>query len=47
MGVIEGKDMTTEAAITKLMNVLGAKTNREQKLRELNHSIAGECSFKN
>jgi L-asparaginase len=47
MGVIEGKDMTTEAAITKLMNVLGTSTNKELQLRELNISLAGECSFKN
>lgn len=47
MGVIEGKDMTTEAAITKLMNVLGSNSDRNQKVQEMMLSIAGECSFKN
>ncbi len=47
MGVIEGKDMTTEAAITKLMNVLGSNSDHHQKVQEMMLAIAGECSFKN
>jgi L-asparaginase len=47
MGVIEGKDMTTEAAITKLMNVLGSNSDHNQKVQDMMLSIAGECSFKN
>ena len=44
VGVIGGSDITTEAAITKLMFVLGQESDHEKKLLFLNNSIRGEIS---
>lgn len=43
-GVISGKDMTTEAAITKLMFLLGQGLRREEIKMHLNKSLSGEIT---
>jgi L-asparaginase len=43
-GVVSGKDMTTEAAITKLMFLLGQDLDQEEIKLHLNKSLIGEMS---
>jgi len=43
-GVISGKDITSEAAITKLMHLLGISGSRKEVVRNLSRSLAGEIS---
>lgn len=43
-GVVSGKDMTVEAAITKLMFLLGQDLNTDEVKMHLNKSLRGEIS---
>ena len=43
-GVISGQDITTEAAVAKMMVVLGGTHPREKAERMLTHSLCGELS---
>jgi L-asparaginase len=43
-GVISGKDITSEASVTKLMHLLGRYSSREEVTQSLNKSLAGEIS---
>lgn len=42
IGVLSGGDITTEAAITKMMFLLGRETNKDRLKHQLTHSLAGE-----
>lgn len=43
-GVIGGKDITSEASVTKLMYLLGRYTSNEEVIENLRKSLAGEIS---
>ncbi len=43
-GVVSGKDMTTEAAVTKLMFLLGQSLSMEELKMHLNKNMSGEIS---
>jgi L-asparaginase len=43
-GVVSGKDITSEASVTKLMHLLGRYTSKEEVIKSLNVSLAGEIS---
>lgn len=43
-GVVSGKDITSEASVTKLMHLFGRYKSREQVVQSLNKSIAGEIT---
>lgn len=43
-GVISGKDITSEASVTKLMHLLGRYHSRDQIVESLKISLAGEIS---
>lgn len=44
VGVISGYDITSEAAITKMMFLLGNETDRNQLIKKLNVNICGEMT---
>lgn len=43
-GVVSGKDITSEASVTKLMHLLGRYSSREKVEQSLNRSLAGEIT---
>jgi L-asparaginase len=43
-GVVSGKDLTSEASVTKLMHLLGRYSSKEKVIQALNKSLAGEIS---
>ncbi len=43
-GVVSGKDITSEASVTKLMHLLGRYSSREDVINSLNVSLAGEIT---
>jgi L-asparaginase len=43
-GVVSGKDITSEASVTKLMHLLGRYTSKEDVVKALNVSLAGEIT---
>jgi L-asparaginase len=44
VGVISGKDMTTEAAITKVMHVLANTPTHEERIQLLHENLCGEIT---
>jgi L-asparaginase len=43
-GVVSGKDITSEASVTKMMHLLGRYRSKEQVVESLKMSLAGEIS---
>jgi L-asparaginase len=43
-GVVSGKDITSEASVTKLMHLLGRYSSNNEVVASLNKSLAGEIS---
>jgi len=43
-GVVSGKDLTSEASVTKLMHLLGRYSSSEEVVKSLNRSLSGEIS---
>lgn len=43
-GVVSGKDLTSEASVTKLMHLLGRYSSKEKVTEALNMSLSGEIS---
>lgn len=43
-GVVSGRDITSEASVTKLMHLLGRYSSKEEVVKSLNTSLAGEIS---
>ncbi len=43
-GVVSGKDITSEASVTKLMHLLGRFESKEDVVKSLKISLAGEIS---
>ncbi len=44
-GVVSGKDLTSEASVTKLMHLLGRYSSKEKVTEALNQSLSGEMSI--
>jgi L-asparaginase len=42
--VLSGKDMTTEAALAKMMFVLGNYSTKEERINKLNLNVVGELT---
>ena len=45
IGIASGRDMTTEAAITKLMFLLGQYDNPEEVRQQMETSLRGEMTM--
>ena len=44
IGVLSGKDMTTEAALAKMMYVLGNYSTKEELIKKLSINVVGELT---
>jgi len=43
-GVVSGRDITSEASVTKLMHLLGVCSSKEEVIKCLDRSMAGEIT---